>query len=180
MNIIEKLGNAGVPGFRSGKRLNIVIAFIVYCFIIMNVLVIFLAVVVSTSSMGPANTPVTSTPEETGMKVVEESAPTVIEPTPEPIKNGLKLEHADEISQILAKSGYSNQVEFDGSVMFVSLYDSSLNWYEAEELTRALTQYVYSNAGTGRANVLLYVDNILVAEGKYKVWSGSIEVDLKR
>jgi hypothetical protein len=180
MSIIEKLGKAGVPGFRSGKKWKIVIASIVYFFIIMNVLVISLAVVVSISSMGPANIPATSTPEATEIKVVEESAPTVEEPTPEPVKKGLKQAHIDEMSTILAEAGLANSVEAEGGVMFVSLYDETLTWDEIELLTRTMTQYVYSNAGTGTATVLVYVDNILVAEGKYKVWSGSIEVDLKR
>ena len=184
MSIIEKLGKAGVPGFRSGKKWKIVIASIVYFFIIMNVLVISLAIVLSSpvddSSVAPANIPATSTPSATQAKVEEESAPTVEEVVQEPIKSGLTQEHINQVSEILLEAGYANLVEAEGSVMYVSLNDETLTWYDIETLTRSLTKYVYNNAGTGTATVSVYVDEILMAEGKYNIWSGSIEVELKR
>jgi hypothetical protein len=65
------------------------------------------------------------------------------------------------------------------SLVYVDFKRGVPDW-QIEKLVRSITEGVHNHSSTGVATVVAQVDGITVAEGNYRIFSGSIEVKLLR
>jgi hypothetical protein len=74
---------------------------------------------------------------------------------------------------------YQPEPDAAPSLVYVEFKSGVPDW-QIEKLVRSITEGVHNHSGTGVANVVAQVHGITVAEGEYKVFSGSIEVKMLR
>ncbi len=97
-------------------------------------------------------------------------------------REGAVAEYLDRLMALEATRTYINrayQPDPDLALVYVDFKSGVPDW-QIEKLVRVITEGVHKTSSKGTATVVAKVRGITVAEGNYKIFSGSIEVKVLR